>query len=154
MGGTGRALAFPAMNVTSISAVPIRKIGQATGLYNVTRQVGGAFGVALVATVLTQRQVFHAALLGQAMAALEQAPAFVAHLAPHFLAGGASAYVAHAQARAVLGLLAGRQATIEAFQDVFRFAGAVAILGAFPAFFMKPRDGDAAEQPEEAMIAE
>ncbi len=93
----GLALAFPAMNQTSLGAVPIEKIGQASGLFNVTRQVGGTFGIALLATVLTQRSGFHEALWIP------------------------------------------QQAMVLGFQDAFRFAGWIAMVGIVPALFMAPR---------------
>ncbi len=154
IGGTGRALAFPAMNVTSLSAVPIRKIGQATGLYNVTRQVGGAFGVAIVGTVLIQRQIFHQCILGQAMAITDNVHGFLAHASQLLITGGASPYTAHLQAAMALGQLAAKQASVWAFQDSFRVAGMVSILGIIPAFFMKPRNSDPQEDQLEALAVE
>ena len=154
IGGVGRALAFPAMNVTSISAVPIKKIGQATGLYNVTRQLGGAFGVAIVGTVLTQRQIFHQSMLGQAMARTGRVPGFMAHVSQLMLSHGSSAFTAHLQAAAILGAVTAQQATVWAFQDSFRVAGMISLLGVIPAFFMKPHNGDQQEVQVEALAIE
>ena len=44
--GVGIALAFPAMNTITMNSVPRHMLGPASGLFNVSRQLGGAFGVA------------------------------------------------------------------------------------------------------------
>lgn len=135
--GIGMGLAFPAMNQTSLAAAPIHKIGQASGLFNVTRQVGGTFGIAVLSTMLTQRQAFHTAILGQDAAHSGMAMQAIAGLKAQFVTHGASALVAQQQAGAVVGMMAAKQASIYAFQDAFWIAGVVMLLGILPALLMR-----------------
>ncbi|HEY9855570.1 MAG TPA: DHA2 family efflux MFS transporter permease subunit [Stenomitos sp.] len=135
--GVGMGLAFPAMNQTSLGAVPIQKIGQASGLFNVTRQVGGTFGIAVLSTLLTQRQVFHTAILGQDAAHNGLAMQAIQGLKAQFMAHGSNVIAAQQQAGAVVGMMAAKQASVAAFQDAFWIAGAVMLAGVVPALLMK-----------------
>jgi DHA2 family multidrug resistance protein len=134
--GVGMGLAFPSMNQTSLGAVPLHKIGQASGLFNVMRTVGGSFGIALLSTMLTQRQVFHTAILGQDAARNGLVGTAVRGLMGLFVQHGSSPQIAQMQAGALLGMAAGKQAAVLAFQDAFWVAGLVMCLGAIPALLM------------------
>lgn len=145
--GWGLGLTFPPMNQTSLGAVPIQKIGQASGLFNVTRQLGGSFGIAALSTLLTQRTVHHQAVLGQAAAHTGQAAPLIGSLQQHFLHAGSSPDWAMYQAQATFAGAAMKQASVYAFQDCFYAAAVLALLGIIPAMFMqksKAPGGDAA----------
>lgn len=135
--GVGMGLAFPAMNQTALGAAPIQKIGQASGLFNVTRQVGGTFGIAMLSTMLTQRQVFHTAIVGQDAAHTGMALQAMAGLRAQFMAHGANAMVAQQQAGAVVGMMAAKQASVYAFQDAFWIAGTIMLAGILPVLLMR-----------------
>ena len=137
MRSVGMALAFPAMNQTTLGSVPLRQIGAASGLFNVTRNLGGTFGIALLSTFLTRRQVAHTAHLAQAASMGGQAPAFVAGLAQHMLTMGSSPDVARIQAGAVMAMTLAKQAMVFAFQDAFIIAGVVVMGGILPSLFVK-----------------
>jgi EmrB/QacA subfamily drug resistance transporter len=49
--GTGIALALPALTKVVVSSVPPADIGKASGVFSTMRQLGGAFGVAILAAV-------------------------------------------------------------------------------------------------------
>lgn len=147
----GIAFAFPAMNQTSLGAVPIQKIGQASGLFNVIRQVGGTFGIAVLSTILIQRQVFHTAILGQDAARVGLAGQAMQGLHGMLVAHGSNALQAKQQAGAIVGMLATKQASVLAFQDVFWIAGLIALVGTLPALFIIRQKHAAAPAP---MIAE
>jgi EmrB/QacA subfamily drug resistance transporter len=53
--GMGAGLAFPALMTLSMSGVPMQDTGLASGLVNSTVQVGGAIGLAVLATLATER---------------------------------------------------------------------------------------------------
>jgi DHA2 family multidrug resistance protein len=153
----GMALSFPAMNQSALGAVPIQKIGMASGLFNVTRQVGGTFAIAAFATLLTQRQVFHMAILGQDVAHNGVAARMIPGMAQWLVSHGSAPWMARMQAGAMMAMTTGKQAMVYAFQDVFWVAGIVSLLGIVPAMMMsKPPQtqgapGGAGHQP---MMAE
>jgi EmrB/QacA subfamily drug resistance transporter len=49
--GCGISMAMPATQKAAISAVSVREIGQASGAFNMLRQLGGVFGIAIVVSV-------------------------------------------------------------------------------------------------------
>jgi predicted MFS family arabinose efflux permease len=51
LGGIGFALAIPAVTKAVVSSVPLADIGTASGSFSTMRQLGGAFGVAVVGAV-------------------------------------------------------------------------------------------------------
>ncbi|HEY3165522.1 MAG TPA: MFS transporter [Candidatus Limnocylindrales bacterium] len=83
--GIGSGLAFPALVGLAMSGATSHDAGLASGLVNTTRQVGGALGLAAMASVATMRSVSlstagaspAAALTGGSQLALELAAGFV-----------------------------------------------------------------------------
>lgn len=150
--GFGMGLCFSAMNQTALAAVPIQRIGQASGLFNVVRQVGGSLGIALLSTLLTQRTIFHSAILGQDALRTGVAPQMIQHLTQDMIIHhGSSAQVAQQQASAlVLGQLS-KQASVLAFQDVFLAAGVLMLFGIIPLMFMRRKPMPAGAHIEMAM---
>src|SRR5262249_14103865 len=53
--GTGAGLAFPSLMTLAMGGVPREEAGVASGLVHTTLQVGGAIGLALLATLSTNR---------------------------------------------------------------------------------------------------
>lgn len=53
LAGSGISVAMPSAQNAVVSAVPPAAIGQASGTYNTLRQLGGAFGVAVVVAVFS-----------------------------------------------------------------------------------------------------
>ena len=146
--GWGLGLTFPAMNQTSLGAVPIQKIGQASGLFNVTRQLGGSFGIAALSTLLTQRTVFHQAILGQDAAHVNMAGAAIGQFQQMYMQAGSSASVAAMQADyqlftqldELLGLV--RQ-VLERLEDTQMLAGSEAYVAALSAYKLFTAAADA-----------
>jgi DHA2 family methylenomycin A resistance protein-like MFS transporter len=65
------ALAMPAMTAIAMSRAPPHRIGLASGVFNASRQTGGALGVAVLGALLTSGSghlALHAAFLGTAVA--------------------------------------------------------------------------------------
>jgi DHA2 family multidrug resistance protein len=151
--GVGMGLVFPSMNQTALGAVPIHKIGQASGLFNVTRSVGGSFGIAILSTLLTQRGIYHATHLGEAAAHTGQAAGFIAHVKQLAITHGASASWAQMQASAIWGQVAGREAQILSFQDAFLFTAVLMVVGAVPALLMRKKPQAAHGEAGHAMMA-
>jgi MFS family permease len=53
LAGVGVSMAMPAVQTATVGAVPPSAIGQASGVYNAMRQLGGAFGIAILSAVFT-----------------------------------------------------------------------------------------------------
>ena len=65
--GLGMGWIFTPLSTLALSEIPKERMAQASGLYNVLRQIGGSFGVAIMGTLLTDRTIFHSTLYGQAI---------------------------------------------------------------------------------------
>lgn len=53
--GVGVGLAIPTLNAAAMAAVPLQRGGMAAGTVNTSRQLGFAFGIAILGTVFTAR---------------------------------------------------------------------------------------------------
>lgn len=77
--GVGMACFFVPLTTLSMSEVPQEQIGNTTGIYNLIRNLGGSFGVAISSTLLARRAQFHQFRLTEQMDFME--PLFRANIA-------------------------------------------------------------------------
>jgi hypothetical protein len=54
---------FLPLSLAAIGPIPRQDVAKATGVFNLTRQLGGSIGVAVLSTVLDHRSAFHRAVL-------------------------------------------------------------------------------------------
>ncbi|MEI9813431.1 MAG: DHA2 family efflux MFS transporter permease subunit [Acidobacteriota bacterium] len=143
----GMAFLFVPINTTAFGSVAREKLGNASGLMNLFRNMGGSAGIATVNTILARRQQFHQQIL-------------VSHLTPsdagyaqamqtttaQIVSQGASTPDATAQAQGVLYNLMQKNASMLAAADTF-FVLALIFLALVPlAIFLKkapPHQGPA-----------
>jgi EmrB/QacA subfamily drug resistance transporter len=121
-----------------LAAAPVQQAPAATALNNVLRQLFGAFGTAMYATLLQQRINFHYATL--AMFVTPDAPAVAALLAEAqrlALAQGLSLAQAKAMMLAQLAGQVRRAAAVQGFDDAFLIGAVACIIGLLPAVFMR-----------------
>ena len=124
----GLPLLFLPITTASYDGMPPDKTNQASALINVARNLGGSMGVALVQTVLAQRQQFHQSRLVEHIA-----PSDVGYqqtidtMTRFFQAQGSNASDAASQAIAWVGQTLQRQIDLLAYIDVF---WTLAIIGA------------------------
>ena len=57
--GFGIGLVFVPLTTLTLSTIKKEAMGNATGIYNLLRNLGGSFGVAFVTTMLARREQFH-----------------------------------------------------------------------------------------------
>jgi DHA2 family multidrug resistance protein len=138
----GAAMGFlmmPSMTA-GLNAIPLAQMSRGSAISNVMRQVFGAFGTAIVVTILQQRQAFHTAMLSQ-LVTPENLPLQQVLSSTQAWALGHGMSAAQAQ---VMGLMmVGRQVAVSAsvmsYDDVFRITAAVTLLAILPALFLKTR---------------
>src|SRR5437867_10722129 len=63
--GVGLGLVFVPLTNLALGELPMEKIPNGTGLFNLLRQLGGSVGIALSATLLTRFQAAHHAALAE-----------------------------------------------------------------------------------------
>ncbi|GHG93458.1 DHA2 family efflux MFS transporter permease subunit [Pseudodonghicola xiamenensis] len=124
------------INNLALGTLPPAKMKGASGLYNLTRNLGGAVGLAVINTLLTDRGALHVARLKEALnwanpEALSQLAAMQANLEVQGISGEQGA----------LAQMAGRitaQATVMSFVDVFLLLTVIFCGLAVMALAMKP----------------
>jgi DHA2 family multidrug resistance protein len=139
--GFAMGLMFTPLSTLALSNIPRHKMAQASGLFNVIRQVGGSFGVALFGTLLTRRVNFHNTIYGNAVC--QYSPSFkktlqnLEYFSQH--AAGGSLYQCNARGKALIINHVVEQAFVSAVNDDFLIAGAITIACLIPIFFLRQK---------------
>ncbi|TSA25980.1 MAG: DHA2 family efflux MFS transporter permease subunit [Bacteroidetes bacterium] len=139
--GLAMGMMFSPLTAMATIDVPKEKMGQASGLINVLRQIGGSFGVALLTTILISRSRFHGQIFGEALQANSPSYQGVVHHLGNFLVhqAGSPAAVAAKQGSYLLMSNINQQAFVQAICDDFRIAAIITLVSAIPVFFLKVR---------------
>jgi DHA2 family multidrug resistance protein len=118
--GVGMSFLFVPITATCVAFVPPERMGNATGIFNLFRNVGGSIGVALMTTLLAQRSQFHQSRLIERVNQYSYPYQFMYGRLLHGLMGrGESEFAAHKLATGVVYSLVQRQASAMAFVDCF-----------------------------------
>ncbi len=117
--GAGLMLTMAPLNVIALGTLEPVKVPGASGLFNLARNLGGAFGLALINTFLTERTDYHTRVLADhfdvSRAVVGER---ISALTAHFAAAGHPD--PDSAAIAALAKIAGREASVLAFGDVFQ----------------------------------
>ncbi|HSY54844.1 MAG TPA: DHA2 family efflux MFS transporter permease subunit, partial [Bradyrhizobium sp.] len=85
----GQALTLAPLSAISLGSVAPQDAAAASGISNMMRNLGGAVGTALLATIVTKREQFHSNIIGQAVdLGREEVRARIAQMTNYFLAHG------------------------------------------------------------------
>jgi DHA2 family multidrug resistance protein len=116
----GMAFLFVPINTSAFSSVPKERLGYATGLMNLFRNVGGSGGIAMVSTILARREQFHQQVLTSHLTPLDgNYTAALQSTASAIAAQGSSAADAAAKAQGVLYGMVQKNAAMLAVNDTF-----------------------------------
>jgi DHA2 family multidrug resistance protein len=118
--GLGIGFSFVPLSTVALSAVPMRELGHASGLFNFIRTIGGSIGIATVATLLERGAQTHQARLAAHVSLYDPDVWDRYHaLTGIFTARGADPATAEQQARAHLYEVVQREALALSFIDDF-----------------------------------
>ncbi|WP_322050722.1 MDR family MFS transporter [Paraburkholderia bannensis] len=67
--GVAQMLAMMPLNQASMAAVAREDSGDAAGLYNMARNLGGSIGLAIIGTLIDRRETYHTAVLRESLSA-------------------------------------------------------------------------------------
>ena len=145
----GLSFLFIPINTAAYVGVPKEKINMGTALINLSRNLGGSFGISLVQTVFARRAQFHQTVLTEHVTRFSDGSAALLAGLTSRLQGlpGQALDSAHA-AQAALYRLVQQQAVMLSFIDVFELM-AIAFLAAIPVVFLMSKRS-AAPPPEAA----
>jgi DHA2 family multidrug resistance protein len=125
----GTVFMFLPLSMATLGPIPKKDVGAASGFYNLTRQLGGSIGVALLTTLLDHRQAFHRAVLVEKVVpndplTLDRIQAYTGAM----MAKGFPLNEAHQKALAMLDGSVNLQAAVMSFSDTFWATGAVILI--------------------------
>jgi EmrB/QacA subfamily drug resistance transporter len=146
--GTAMGLVMMPSMTAGLNAVPLPLMSRASAMSNVMRQVFGAFGTALVVTILQLRQAYHSAMLSQVVTPdnlpLQQ---LISSAQQWGLAQGLNAVQAQVMGTMVAAKQVAVSAAVMGFDDVFRVTAVITLLAVPPALFMKTTRAPAGRGP-------
>jgi DHA2 family multidrug resistance protein len=122
--GLGMSLLFVPLTTVSMATIPPERMGYATSLFNLMRNIGGGIGIAVTGTMLARRRQAFGSLLGEHVSIFDTTTNQVlAQLKAAFLARTGDAVSATNQAYVVLYGMVQRQAAMVSFVMIFRLLG-------------------------------
>ena len=126
--GLSLGFIFVPLTTTAMGGLPQEQMGNASGIFNLMRNIGGGIGISIVTTMISRGGQMHQNLLSANMNATN--PRFQEYLQ------GLTAYMAQTvdpvqaklKALAVLDALLGQQAGLLSYIDSFRFLGVLCLV--------------------------
>src|SRR5271169_528895 len=142
----GQALTLAPLSALSLGSVAPQDAAAASGISNMMRNLGGAIGTAVLATIVTKREQFHSNIIGQSVdLGREEVRNRIAQMTDYFMAHGVSdPATAHHQAIIALGNVVKRQALVLGFSDTFAVVGVVLVLAAIAIISLRKANAGAA----------
>ena len=128
----GQAMVLTPLTSVMTGGIAPQDAAAASGISNMLRNLGGAIGTAVLATIITKREQFHSNIIGQSVTlGREEVRNRIAQMTDYFMGHGVpDPAAAHQQAIIVLGKAVKRQALVMGFSDTFAVIGAVLVLAA------------------------
>ncbi len=135
----GQPMIMVPLSTIATAGLPSSQAGSASGLFNMMRNLGGSFGIAILATLLTNREHFHSNRLGETVSLYSpETQQRLSQLTQLFQSRGADLATAQQQAIAAIDQLIRRESYVMAFNDCFFFmACALLVSGVVTFFFHK-----------------
>ena len=139
MRGLGMGLIFTPLSALSLSEIPREKMAQASGILNVIRQLGGSFGVAILATLLTTRINYHTQMFGTFVNTNSQTFQSVSANIGYYVQHEAGSTAANAlrQGQMLIQSHLNKEAFIQSVDDDFLVATLFTLIGAIPIFWLR-----------------
>src|SRR6186713_338519 len=111
--GIGMSLLFVPLTTVAMDPIPRERMGNATSLFNLMRNIGGSIGIAVTGTMLSRHQQAMTSTLGSHVTPYDPASqTMFMQLRAAFMAAGADAATATDRAYAALSGMVAQQAAI------------------------------------------
>jgi DHA2 family multidrug resistance protein len=141
--GIGMSLLFVPLTTVAMDAIPREKMGNATSLFNLMRNIGGSIGIAATGTMLARNNQSTTSMLGANVTAYDPASqAMFARMKAAFMAAGSDPVTAANRAYAAIFGMVQQQATMVSFVGIFQLLGILfLVLVPLVLLMKKPRGG-------------
>ncbi len=134
----GQPLIMVPISSIATAGLPPSQAGSASGLFNMMRNLGGSFGIAAIATLLTNREQFHSNRLGEAVSIYSPATQeSMNRYTQFFVSRGSDLATAQNQAIAAISSTVRREASVMAFNDCFYFIACALLVSGIAVLFLK-----------------
>jgi DHA2 family multidrug resistance protein len=146
MQGAGLGLIFVPLTTVTNDPIPRERMGNATSLFNLMRNIGASIGISMVETIVVRKTQMHVNILGEHInPGNPKSRQTVEGFKALFMSQGKDVATATRQANAAVWGMVQRQAAMLAYNDVFRFLGLM-FLVMLPLIFLmrKAKKGGAA----------
>jgi DHA2 family multidrug resistance protein len=142
----GQAMVLTPLTSVMTGEIAPQDAAAASGISNMFRNLGGAIGTAVLATVITKREQFHSNIIGQSVTlGREEVRDRIAQTTDFFMAHGVpDPAAARQQAIIALGKAVKHQALVMGFSDTFAVIGVVLVLSAIAVALTRKVRGSAA----------
>ncbi len=142
----GQAMVLTPLTSVTTGDIAPQDAAAASGISNMFRNLGGAIGTAVLATVITKREQFHSNIIGQSVTlGREEVRSRISQMTDFFLAHSVpDPAAARHQAIIALGNAVKRQALVMGFSDTFAVIGVVLVLAAVAVAFTRKVRGSGA----------
>ncbi len=128
--GAGLGFIFVPLTTASVLGVPVQKLGPATGMFNLMRQLGGSLGIAIMATLLSRFTNTSKSLLTEHVGIYDPNTVERLNGITHgLMSRGTDAFTAHRQALSIIDLQISAQASVMAFSRIYIISGLLLLLG-------------------------
>jgi MFS transporter, DHA2 family, multidrug resistance protein len=118
--GVALALLFIPIMTLAMSSIPKEKMGNATSIFNLMRNIGGSFGIAIMTTFLARRNQFHQTSLAAHVTVGDlKTREIFAGLRAHFHLQGSDSVTASRKAAAALYGMVQQHAAMLSFVEAF-----------------------------------
>jgi DHA2 family multidrug resistance protein len=141
--GAGMSLLFVPLTTIAMDAIPRERMGYATSLFSLMRNIGGSIGIALTSTMLARHTQSTTSLFGANVTATDPtSQSLFLQLRSAFMAAGSDIVTATDRAYAAVFGMVQRQASIVSFVGLFQLLGII-FLAVIPLVILmkRPRSG-------------
>ena len=135
--GIGLAMTFVPLTTITLATIPREEMGNATGMYNLMRNIGGSFGIAIAATVLARdSQFFQTQLTSRINSFGAKFTMTLGQLKAALISRGVDSFTAEQQATAMIYNNVRRHAAMLSYNHIFWYVG-IAFIAIIPLLPLK-----------------
>jgi DHA2 family multidrug resistance protein len=135
--GLSLGFIFVPLSTTAMGGLPQDQMGNASGIYNLMRNIGGSIGISIVTTMISRDAQTHQNLLAQNMYAANPRFQQLFHGVASYMSQTFDPVTAQHKALGVLGAILGQQASLLAYIDNFHFLGILSLVCIPGAFILR-----------------
>ena len=140
--GLGSVMMFLPLSIATLGSLPRHEVPAASGFYNLTRQLGGSLGVAILTTLLARREAVNRAVLVENITPFRDAAVDrFNQLVAFFQAHGFDSATAQQKALASVDQIVTGQVAVRAFSQLFLLVG-VAFIVTLPLLLLLAKRGN------------